>query len=857
MTVSGADREEQSDELLALSGILDTSAFSHSVSQCGGHKGVIDVEVRVPGAGLIEILRGQGKPNFEVKYLPPIKLEFSLPELYPSQACPLYCISCPWLLEDQRKRLEDQLKYLWDEQGGGVILFTWLNFLQEESLEFLGLSSQIDVCAFTERSVSVTEEPQPSCDNSDSLKLIDDDELRTSTESDQSNPKPVEKVVSVKDVATPVNYEMSSASNVEAGDKALTVCSVLRWDVAKQFGVLDTDRGEALVRHSNIVGHNVNKLEASLEIGEKVECRIEKKKIKWKGIDSQFEAFNVSGVGGRMVRGNKKVEHVKVLEEDVMGSVVRWNSRGRDGMLKGPKGDVYVYYTCLQGEGSLAKGDGVVFHVVESQKWGVLASFVRKWEADGMEKEEEMEWNRMQIERSKREKGAGSIKPLALTGYVKKWKDDAGKGIITDEDGIEWSFSAKDCLVRVEQGFKLFSKGDKVTFVQSNEKTGATATPRAVNIKLAVELDSGMGSNNSSVDLPVVQHVDTVGSTSVGVEVDKGEKEKVPIKPVLPAPSGIQENKSVDSPVTPKRVRRHSNRQHQLATLLREFNNMKEEEEFAVSLNSCQICFTDKIGLQCLRFVVCNHVYCKDCMTNYFKEKISTGAVSSLMCPTFKCETQALPNQVAELVPQEMFQKYESLLLETQLESMTDVISCPRVVCQCPTMIDRETNMGQCPACQLAFCIYCKATYHGVSPCKFKSSEQRAILERYNNSTGEEKTFLEKRYGKKQLATMSADLASEDYMASNARQCPHCNAPIEKNEGCNKITCWRCNTHFCWLCGLKLPQVNPYTHFNVQGGKCFGALFQGADPMDGDNEFDDFFDEEDDWQEVQAALLGV
>ncbi len=33
---------------------------------------------------------------------------------------------------------------------------------------------------------------------------------------------------------------------------------------------------------------------------------------------------------------------------------------------------------------------------------------------------------------------------------------------------------------------------------------------------------------------------------------------------------------------------------------------------------------------------------------------------------------------------------------------------CCRRLCQCPTMIDRDNNMGQCPACQLTFCIYCK-----------------------------------------------------------------------------------------------------------------------------------------------------
>eukprot|EP00092_Neocalanus_flemingeri_P032850 GFUD01035727.1.p1 GENE.GFUD01035727.1~~GFUD01035727.1.p1 ORF type:complete len:851 (+),score=264.61 GFUD01035727.1:38-2590(+) len=850
MTVGGADSEEQSDELLALSGILDTAAFSHSVSECGGHKGVLEVEGRVPGDGVLQIIRGQGKPSFTVKYLPPVRLEFSLPPDYPSLSCPLYCITCPWLLEDQKKKVEDELKNLWDQQGGGVILFTWLNFLQEELLEFLGLDNRIDISAFTDKTSSVHEEPRITA--TDNLKLIDDDEARTIDKSDTSNH--VSEAESVSDVV-----------ETGASDKGPVQCTVLQWSVSQQIGVLDTGRGEALVRHCSIDGHNIAKLEASLEVGEQVECRLVEKESNWEGVGRKLEAFNVTGFGGCMVMGNKKVENVKVLEEDVMGSVVRWSNRGRDGTLRGHKGDVYVYYTCVQGEGSLCKGDRVVFHVVESQKWGVLASFVRKWEDGGREKEEEMELDRMRRERDKREHGTGADKNMELTGWVKKWKDELGKGIIRGEGGKEWSFTSKDCRVKGEPGFKLFSKGVKVSFVQISDNHGAT--PRAGQVRWMGEDDSGVCSSSSgSLDLPaVVKPVDeglerekALDNAGEAEKKSRGGAEELSVCPVPPETSSSkQENDIRDDPVIHKRVRRHSRQQQQLATLLREFNNMKEEEEFAVSLNSCLICFTDKIGSQCLRFVVCSHVYCRDCMTNYFIEKISTGAVSSLVCPTPKCDTQALPNQVAELVTPDLFQKYESLLLETQLESMTDVMSCPRVVCQCPTMIDRETNMGQCPACQLAFCIYCKATYHGVSPCKFKSAEQRTILERYKNSTGEERIFLEKRYGKKQLATMSATLASEDYMASHARQCPHCNAPIEKNEGCNKITCWRCNTNFCWLCGLKLPQANPYTHFNVQGGKCYGALFQGVDPLDGDDEFDDLFDEEDDWEEVQAAIFGV
>ena len=44
------------------------------------------------------------------------------------------------------------------------------------------------------------------------------------------------------------------------------------------------------------------------------------------------------------------------------------------------------------------------------------------------------------------------------------------------------------------------------------------------------------------------------------------------------------------------------------------------------------------------------------------------------------------------------------------------------------------------------------------------------------------------RYGKKQLERMAVNLASEEYLKDNAQNCPHCNAPIEKNQGCNKVS---------------------------------------------------------------------
>ena len=116
----------------------------------------------------------------------------------------------------------------------------------------------------------------------------------------------------------------------------------------------------------------------------------------------------------------------------------------------------------------------------------------------------------------------------------------------------------------------------------------------------------------------------------------------------------------------------------------------------------------------------CGHVYCQTCMREHFRVQIQDGSVKNLTCPEEKCETQANPEQVKSLLPKEIYERYEATLLQTTLDAMSDVIHCPRIHCQQPVLIDRENSIGNCsnPNCGFVFCIYCKATYHGVQPCK-------------------------------------------------------------------------------------------------------------------------------------------
>jgi len=321
---------------------------------------------------------------------------------------------------------------------------------------------------------------------------------------------------------------------------------------------------------------------------------------------------------------------------------------------------------------------------------------------------------------------------------------------------------------------------------------------------------------------------------NMAVNVSKYIEEQDEIKVIS---NGHQENNDEDL------TKNDNEEDPKIVKWLKNFNENQEIEAFNSQVFECIICFAEKLGKNCLRFAECQHVFCNECMKSHFEVKISQGEMTSLTCPEQKCTSQALPTQVKALVSDKNFQLYEKVLLATTLESMADIVLCPRKDCQCPTIIDREANMGQCPNCTFVFCIYCKATFHGVAPCRMKSKEQRALLTEYMGANQSEKALLEKRYGKRQLTIMLETFMSETYLSDNTKPCPNCRAPIQKSEGCNKMTCNKCGTNFCYLCGAKLPIANPYSHFSMREGGCFNMLFEGAE--DFDDEFDFVFDEED------------
>jgi E3 ubiquitin-protein ligase RNF14 len=176
-------------------------------------------------------------------------------------------------------------------------------------------------------------------------------------------------------------------------------------------------------------------------------------------------------------------------------------------------------------------------------------------------------------------------------------------------------------------------------------------------------------------------------------------------------------------------------------------------------------------------------------------------------------------------VTPELFAKYEKFLLQSTLDGMSDITYCPRPTCQSVVVMETDQPMGMCPQCFLSFCVFCKKTYHGVSPCSIKNNEFKKLQEQYLSCTAEERAAMEKMYGKQKLRHVFEEVVSDEWIKANSKKCPKCNFGIEKIDGCNKMTCSRCRSHFCWLCSAVLSQGNPYLHFNVVSGGCFGRLF--------------------------------
>jgi len=115
---------------------------------------------------------------------------------------------------------------------------------------------------------------------------------------------------------------------------------------------------------------------------------------------------------------------------------------------------------------------------------------------------------------------------------------------------------------------------------------------------------------------------------------------------------------------------------------------------------------------------------------------------------------------------------------------------CPNPYCNNGIKADPDNPWVFCNACRFEFCFHCMGERHDGATCGKEALE-----------------YLEKKRKSEADAFEKFNTWTDEHKAG-VKPCPTCKSFIEKNDGCNHMTCGNptCKAQFCWLClGLYAP----------------------------------------------------
>jgi len=195
----------------------------------------------------------------------------------------------------------------------------------------------------------------------------------------------------------------------------------------------------------------------------------------------------------------------------------------------------------------------------------------------------------------------------------------------------------------------------------------------------------------------------------------------------------------------------------------------------------CDICFDTKNISEFTIMPCCQYSSCTACLMDHLSRHFDETSTENLKCPNRGCDRKIeQPVMKAITVTNKaIYNRYNEVALKEFLAKDTTLKQCPTP--DCPNQFEPDRNRKQtytCEACNQKYCSHC-LIHHDLVRVSCDQARRD-----------------------KELATNPdiANQATQEWIAANTKPCPQCQTRVQKNMGCNHMTCRQCKHQFCWTC---------------------------------------------------------